>query len=177
MLFIHSIDLSGFRHRFFAFASRASTYLTFASGAGLIVPKHWETTAIDTPTKNLSPVCLPSDNVPRTAPSRFRFGEPSDNLRAVDCLRATSQKTGGHDVTITEYVKKLKAKPRTILTTLTTCFSPSAIGPNRRLHQPSDPGEQQAADREGHENGVVGTQRRLRFGDQDRAGRRSQNGG
>lgn len=40
-LFIHIVYLNGFRNRFFVFFSWAWSYLTFARGARLIVPKNW----------------------------------------------------------------------------------------------------------------------------------------
>ncbi len=41
-LFIHILYLNGFRNRFFVFLSWAWSYVTFARGARLIVPKHWK---------------------------------------------------------------------------------------------------------------------------------------
>lgn len=40
-LFIHILYLSGFRNRFFVFLTWAWSYLTFARGARLIVPRRW----------------------------------------------------------------------------------------------------------------------------------------
>lgn len=42
-LFIHIVYLSGFRNRFFVFLSWAWSYLTFARGARLIMPRNWRT--------------------------------------------------------------------------------------------------------------------------------------
>jgi len=41
-LFIHIVYLNGFRNRFFVFLSWVWSYMTFARGARLIVPKHWK---------------------------------------------------------------------------------------------------------------------------------------
>lgn len=41
-LFIHILYLSGFRNRLFVFVSWAWSYVTFARGARLIVPKRWK---------------------------------------------------------------------------------------------------------------------------------------
>lgn len=41
-LFIHILYLSGFRNRFFVFLSWLWSYMTFARGARLIVPKRWK---------------------------------------------------------------------------------------------------------------------------------------
>lgn len=41
-LFIHIIYLNGFRNRFFVFLSWVWSYMTFARGARLIVPKQWK---------------------------------------------------------------------------------------------------------------------------------------
>ncbi|TWT67286.1 NAD(P)/FAD-dependent oxidoreductase [Allorhodopirellula solitaria] len=41
-LFIHILYLNGFRNRFFVFLSWAWSYVTFARGARLIVPKQWK---------------------------------------------------------------------------------------------------------------------------------------
>ncbi len=46
-LFIHILYLSGFRNRFFVFLTWAWSYLTFARGARLIVPRRWRNTDFD----------------------------------------------------------------------------------------------------------------------------------
>jgi NADH dehydrogenase len=46
-LFIHIVYLNGFRNRFFVFLSWVWSYMTFARGARLIVPKQWKTAETD----------------------------------------------------------------------------------------------------------------------------------
>ncbi|PAY15470.1 FAD-dependent oxidoreductase [Rhodopirellula sp. SM50] len=50
-LLIHIAYLNGFRNRTFVFLSWAWSYLTFARGARLIVPKNWRITKASRPTK------------------------------------------------------------------------------------------------------------------------------
>ena len=46
-LLIHMVYLNGFRNRFFVFLSWAWSYMTFARGARLIVPKKWQISSDD----------------------------------------------------------------------------------------------------------------------------------